>query len=346
VTVSETTSASAAAPAVSGVDEPPASFDPDRVLSHPHGCAALAELVGRLRTIGWDGSAHAAAGHVKGDNPPASTLISLAQREPVTEPDAIGALGVDAVSALIRCGALTPLDDEVRLTARIFPTRSVYTLLPGTRPGQDTVYLGPDSLELFKIVWAARGYGDRAVDLATGNGFLAAALATRYDHVVAGDLSSRCVSTAAFVPLLNPHLRTRVAAVQLDVAEGLRPGSFDLVTANPPWVPEPVSPGGDDTRRFAAGGPTGFELPSRFVDAGAELLSPGGRAFIACIDIAFDDGRRPLAEHLPHLAARGVESIIIETPLNDRFDYHAWAARKAPHAVSARHVIVHLRRPA
>ena len=54
-------------------------------------------------------------------------------------------------------------------------------------------------------------------------------------------------------------------------------------------------------RRFAAGGPTGFELPRRFIDAAAGLLSPGGRAFIACLDIEFDDGKRFSLRHYADL---------------------------------------------
>ena len=171
-------------------------------------------------------------------------------------------------------------------------------------------------------------------------------LATRYDHVVAADLSPRCAATAAFVPLLNPHLRGRFASVRTDVAAGLRAGSFDLVTANPPWVPETRAPDGGPPRRFAAGGPTGFELPRRFLDAAADLLAPDGRAFVACMDITFDDGRRPLTEHLSALAGRGFEVEAVASPLNQVFDYGSWAAAKAPGAASAAHTVVELRRPA
>ena len=264
-------------------------LDPARVVADPDGCAALAELVSRLRAIGYDGSPD----FVPTDAAWAdrcNTIVALAGTRTVLERDAVDALGGDAVTALVRCGAMARLGAHLCLTARVMPMRSVYTFLPGPQAGEDTVYLGPDSLVLFEIIWAARGYGDRAVDLATGNGFIAAALATRYDHVIAADLSRRCVSTAALVPVVNPHLRSRFAAVQMDVAQGLRAGSFDLVTANAPWVPETAGPDGGPPRRFAAGGPTGFELPRRFIDAAAELLAPGGRAFIACLDIAFDGG--------------------------------------------------------
>jgi SAM-dependent methyltransferase len=273
------------------------------------------------------------------------TLVALASARAVLEDDAVDVLGADAVTALLRCDALTAFDGEMCLTARVFPMRSVYTLLPARHAGQDAVYFGEDSLVLFEIVWAARGHGHRAADLATGNGFLAAALATRYDHVVAADLSPRCVATAALVPIVNPHLRSRLSAVQMDVALGLRAGSFDLVTANPPWVPETTGPDGGPSRRFAAGGPTGFELPRRFIDAAAELLAPGGRAFVACIDIAFDDGRRPLRDHLP-LLPDDLDVTITDTRRNQAFDYGPWARAKAPGATSAKHVVVELRRAA
>jgi methylase of polypeptide subunit release factors len=296
-------------------------LDPGRVLADHEACGALAELVDRLRSIGYDGSDHE-----------------------VVERDAVHALGPDAINALMRSGALACCDGDLELTARLFPMRSVYTFLPRHEVGLDTVYFGPDSLVLFEIIWAARGHGDRAVDLASGNGFIAAAMATRYDHVVAADLSGRCVSTAALVPVVNPHLRGRFSAVQTDVAQGLRAGSFDLVTANTPWVPETVGPDGGPPRRFAAGGPTGFELPRRFIDAAADLVAPGGRAFIACLDIAFDDGRRPLTEHLDLVRRDDLQSTIVETRRNEHVDYTEWARRKVCGATFARHVVVELRR--
>jgi len=305
----------------------------------------MVELVSRLRSIGYDGTVACASGEAAAADPWASVVVAIARGSAVGHDEILDALGADAVGALRRCGALSVIDGRARLGARIFPMRSMLTMLPDHHEGQDTVYLGPDSICLFERVWAARAHGDHAADLGTGNGFIAAALATRYDHVVAADLSPRCVATAALVPVLNPHLRHRFAAVQTDVAAGLRAGSFDLVTANAPWVPETAGPDGGPPRRFAAGGPTGSELPRRFLDGAAELLVPGGRAFVACLDIRFDDGRRPLVDHLPLLAALGFEITVTGSPMNEVFDYRAWAGYRAPGATSARHVVVEIRRP-
>jgi len=325
--------------------EPGASaLDPARLLADADACSALAELASRLRAVGYDGTREGAAADRSAAGPSASTLVAVAQGDLVRAADLRDGLGVDVVGALDRAGALRWVDGQVGLGARVFPMRSLLTLLPHHTPGRDIVYLGPDSVCLFDRVWAARGFGDRAADLATGNGFIAAALATRYDHVVATDLSTRCVATAALVPVLNPHLRERFSAVQADVAAGLRAGSFDLVTANAPWVPETVGPDGGPPRRFAAGGPSGFELPRRFLDGVAALLAPRGRAFVACLDMSFDDGRRPLVEHLTRLRTRGYETSVVESPMNEVFDYGRWAAAKAPGATRARHVVVELRR--
>jgi SAM-dependent methyltransferase len=329
-----------AAPDAAGV-----ALDPGRVLADADGGAALAALVARLRAIGYDGTQASADAPAARDERWASTIVALARGDAVRASDVVDALGVDDVATMQWAGALFVMGGAAALGARLFPMRSLYTVLPSAVAGEDVVYLGPDSIVLFQRIWSARGYGDRAVDLATGNGFIAAALATRYDHVIAADLSPRCVSTAGLVPVLNPHLRSRFATVQTDVADGLRLGSFDLVTANAPWVPETVGPDGGPPRRFAAGGPTGFELPRRFIDAAAELLAPGGRAFVACLDIGFADGRRPLRQHLPTLSDRGYEVTATESPLNEVFDYGPWARRKAEGAIAARHVVVEVRSP-
>jgi len=353
----EDLSASLDAPAPSAADGPNqladddteiVAMDPARVLADPAGCAALGDIVRRLRAIGYDGSPASAArtnGNDGDVDPHAATLVALGRGEGVARRAVVDALGDDAVAALRRCGALLAIDGEMGLSAKVFPMRSVYTLLPHHQEGQDFVYLGRDSVSLFEIVWAARGHGDRAADLGTGNGFIAAALATRYDHVIAADLSHRCVATAAMVPVLNPHLRGRFSAMQLDVANGLRRESFDLVTANAPWVPETKAPDGGEARRFAAGGRTGFELPRRFIDEATDLLAPDGRAFIACSDLGFNDGRRPLREHLPRIEARGFEVRVVETRINELNDFDEWARRKSPGAITGRHVVVEIHRP-
>jgi SAM-dependent methyltransferase len=295
--------------------------------------SVFTELARQLRAAGYDGS------------PTGTALVTLARGEPIPVGDLLALVGSDGADALVAVGAAVIEDDIAFLTTKFFPMRSVLTLLPPADSVDDVVYLGVDSVLLLDVVWRRGGVGRHAADLGTGNGFIAAALATRFDHVVAADISPRCVSTAAMVPVLNPHLVGRFSALQLDVAGGLSRGAFDLVTANAPWVPEVSGPDGGSARLFAAGGPTGFELPRRFIDEATALLAPGGQAFVACMDIEFADGERPVLEHVAAVAAHGFEVEVIETRLNKAEGLDAWAAGKNPDARHARHVVVLVRRP-
>jgi len=264
--------------------------------------------------------------------------------EPI-EGDALQAIvGERGVGALLNAGALRSVGPELWvLAARLLPMRSIVTLLPDNSVGSETVYFGPDTVLLFELVWKQAGVGDRAVDLGTGNGLLAAALATRFDHVVAVDLSARCAAAAGLVPTLNPQLRGRYSVARCDVARGLREGCFDLVVANPPWVPGLI--GGAAGTVFAAGGPTGYELPQRFVDMAAQLLAPGGRAFVVGVALELSDGRQPLADHVRVLRARGAVVEVIPTRLNSKVDMVAWASDHDVKAVRAEHVVIRVDRP-
>ncbi len=320
----------------------------ERVAGDPVARRALGVLGDALRRSRFTGADPAGA-----PDAASGALWALASGAPADRTGCAAALG-DALVDLEGAGVVVPWEVETgplpagrcRLRGQILPMRSVLTFLDELHPEpeSDIVYVGADSIALLRAVWQAGGTGRRAADLGTGQGLLAAALATRYDHVVATDLAPRCVAAAALVPALNPHLAARCSVVRADVAGGLCPRAFDLVVANAPWVPEVPDDAVGDRRRFAAGGPTGFELPRRFLDGAAALLAQGGRAFVACTDLEFDDGRAPLRSHLPALTAAGVD-VEVRSTLLDGGEILAWAQQRAPGVVVADHVIVTLRRP-
>ena len=212
----------------------------------------------------------------------AATLATLASGRTVAGRDTADLLGSDIADALFRCGALARVDGDVGLTARIFPMRSLYTFLPRSEPGEDLVYLGRDSLVLFKTIWEAPGYGHRGRP-GDRQRLIAAALATRYDHVVAGDLSpTLCLHCRA-------HSRRQPSPplALLGGADGRGPwAAVDFVRSRQCQCAMGArarrARRRRAARRFAAGGPTGFELPRRFIDAAVDLLAPSGRGFIAC----------------------------------------------------------------
>lgn len=143
--------------------------------------------------------------------------------------------------------------------------------LPGVyRPRRDTELL------IAAALGAARP-GERALDLCTGTGAAALALARAGHRVTAVDLGWRATTTA--------RLNARRAGVELDVRRGdlfaPLPGErFALITCNPPYVP--LAPG-ERTRRHERAwnaGHDGRMILDTLCAQLAEHLEPGGSAFI------------------------------------------------------------------
>lgn len=136
-------------------------------------------------------------------------------------------------------------------------------------PRGDMVYPpGSDSILLAEAV-AARD-GERVLDLCTGSGIQGLAVAARAASVVAVDLGRRAAAMARANAALN--------ALPLEVREGdlyrpVRGERFDLVIANPPFVPA-------RTRgpAYHSGGPRGDRVLRRVVEGWEAHLRDGGRA--------------------------------------------------------------------
>jgi methylase of polypeptide subunit release factors len=200
------------------------------------------------------------------------------------------------------------------------------------------VYAGPDSWILFTHVWRFGLGGERALELGTGTGLVANLLTDRYRSVIATDITDDAVATAALSrQLLKPEIRDRLSVVRADVGDSLHPESFDLVTANAPWVPSSAAHG----NVFADGGPSGSELPLRFLTDGIQLLRPTGTLVLMCADLRFDDGRAPVGDALSRLRADGFTTEVIATPKETPFTFEDETETNALTGLrSARHVTV------
>jgi release factor glutamine methyltransferase len=121
----------------------------------------------------------------------------------------------------------------------------------------------------------------RALDLGTGTGCLALALAAEgaFDLVVGVDASGDALSLARENAGLT---RLPVHFVRSDLGCGIRFGRFDLLVANPPYLTEAeydaldVSVKAWEPRQALAGGPDGLGVARRIFDQGLALLAPGG----------------------------------------------------------------------
>lgn len=123
--------------------------------------------------------------------------------------------------------------------------------------------------------------GVKAVDLGTGSGAIAAALAT---EVPAAEVHAVELSPLALAWARRNLDPLGVKLVQGDLRTALpeHDGTFDVVVSNPPYVPadavpnEPEAAEHDPAMALYGGGRDGLELPLAAARTAARLLVPGG----------------------------------------------------------------------
>lgn len=120
-------------------------------------------------------------------------------------------------------------------------------------------------------------------DLGTGSGAVAIALAVHNPlaRFAAVDIIPSAIAVARRNALKH-SVQNRVMFMVADMGSGLRPGVFDLVVSNPPYVPAgeygllPPEVRCVEPARALVGGPLGTELHHCVVKQSIFLLRPGG----------------------------------------------------------------------
>lgn len=123
----------------------------------------------------------------------------------------------------------------------------------------------------------------RAVDLGTGSGALALALATEVPtaQVVAIELSAEAAQWAQINIARHGDGRVTLVIGDATTAEPQLDGTIDVVVANPPYIPDSEKPEDVEVSDFDPdsalfGGPDGLRDVRSFVERAARLLRPGG----------------------------------------------------------------------
>ena len=134
------------------------------------------------------------------------------------------------------------------------------------RPDQ-VYWLGPDSLALARTV--PRTPRPRSLDLCTGSGVQAVLNASHCQENWAVDINPRAVHFA--------RRNARFNGVDLKVLQGnlyepIPTGRFDLITANPPFVPTPET----GLQWFRPGGQSGEEISAEIIRQLPQRLEIGG----------------------------------------------------------------------
>lgn len=204
-----------------------ASFDALGVWSSPEALAVFKKLAACIRE----------AGDSNRDSGPARQLWQFALGRPVPTNELAPWFSPTDLQVLENFGSIEIDDDEATPRFAFFPEGDVLALIPRPTCFDEVAYLGPDSKWLVELASELATGGERAADLGTGSGFIAAALCRRYRFTLGTDLKLWTAAVAAITLALNLRPGARAAVCATDVAGGLQPGSFDLVTANPPLGP-------------------------------------------------------------------------------------------------------------
>jgi release factor glutamine methyltransferase len=167
--------------------------------------------------------------------------------------------------------------------------------LPGVyRPQEDTALLAAAIGDL------ALPPGARALDLCTGTGAQALTLARRgAETVLALDLSRRALASVRLNALTR---RLRVRTRRGDLTTALGEGPFDVVVANPPYVPSPA-PTVRGTRGWDAG-PDGRAVLDPLCARAGSLLRPGGTLLLVQSELSDVD------RSLEMLTAQGLRASV------------------------------------
>ncbi len=153
------------------------------------------------------------------------------------------------------------------------------------------------------IAAARRLPGPRVVDLCTGSGAIALAVATEVPSAVvwAVELSPQALTVARRnVAALAPQ----VTLVAGDAATALPEldGTVDVVVSNPPYVPPDAVPRDPEVRdhdpdlALYGGGTDGLEVPRAVLRTAARLLRPGGTVVMEHAEVQAVAARQAAAD--------------------------------------------------
>lgn len=195
-----------------------------------------------------------------------SQIFNAAQRDLLVR---TGLLSIDQQGFTRARASLFPVGDNLIFSDHAWP------MLPHpgcvSVPSDQVMFVGTDSR------WLARATVRRpvqaALDLCTGSGVHAILAARHAKRVVAVDINARAARCAQFNSRVSgaDHIEVVVG----DLYEPVGQERFDLITANPPFVPSPV-----EQLRYRDGGRSGEEVQRRIIAGLPQHLAAGGIAQI------------------------------------------------------------------
>ncbi|WP_214411210.1 methyltransferase [Sphaerisporangium fuscum] len=189
-----------------------------------------------------------------------------------------------AAAALTRPVLATALDAGLLLEAPGGTVRSdlllraqgdLFVLCDDVTRRGDAVFGGGLGNEAFRGVVSARWPAGVAADIGCGAGAAALALSRHASRVVATDVNERALALARVNARVNGV--TTVEFRSGDLFDPVAGERFDLIVAQPPFVPRPPETA---EAAYLYGGRRGVDLPSRVIAGAPAHLRAGGRAAV------------------------------------------------------------------
>jgi hypothetical protein len=145
---------------------------------------------------------------------------------------------------------------------------------PTCRRKNAKIYMGADSY------WLAHnhvsGFFDSVLDLCTGTGIQAILSSISAKNVIAVDLNENAVNAARFNVILN-NVEDRIEVREGNLYEAVDESGFDLIYANPPFLPVPEN---IEYPLAGDGGKDGLLVLGKIIDGLETHLNPNGQAII------------------------------------------------------------------
>jgi hypothetical protein len=195
-----------------------------------------------------------------------SRLFPVSEREVLIR---AGLLAIDETGSARARASLFPVGSRLVFSDHAWPElpHPGYTAVPYDQ----VMGIGPDSRHLARCT--PRRPFRAALDLCTGSGIQALLASAHAEQALAVDINPRAVRCTRFNAQVSGAPNLEVVAGDLFAPAGGR--SFDLITANPPFVPSPL-----DALQFRDGGRSGEDVLKPIVAGLPHHLAPGGMAQI------------------------------------------------------------------
>jgi SAM-dependent methyltransferase len=253
------------------------------------------------------------------DGPLGYAMRLLILGDPVSPHEADLALGAGLIVSLLKGGLLNRMPSgHVWSPYRLSVVNQLFLICDDlARGGAAVMGAGDTTITLCRAAYPSRRIGS-SLDLGCGAGTVALLVAAHAQASIGTDVNPRAVELANINRHLN-RLGDRQGAVRFlvsDLFDSLRELRFDLVAAQPPFVPRPT---GARPATYLYGGARGDELPIRLLSELPEHLTSTGRAVLLIDWPVFGD--KAIEERVREaVGVSDVSILVIQLPLHADLD--------------------------